>query len=65
MGNLVEGLHKEIVRCKELLEFYKEIPQGDFGAMIIEQKIQKAESALASGDPIEMVKSYNALVSCK
>jgi len=53
--NLIEALQKELDRNKELLQLYKSIPTGMFGAMMIESKITEAEKAIASGDTVAMV----------
>ena len=59
--NIAEALAKEIQRNRELLELYKEIPTGAFGAAMIDLDIKKAVDALASGDAIEMIEAYNAM----
>jgi hypothetical protein len=59
--NLAEGLEREIKRNRDLLEVYKEIPTGGFGAAMIEQDINNAVSALASGDVTKMVRAYEAM----
>lgn len=45
--NLIEGIQEEVNRCKELLEAYKQIPTGIFGAAMIKQEILNAEKAIA------------------
>jgi len=59
--NLAEGLQVELKRNKELLEMYREIPGGVFGAFMIEKDIKVAEKAISEGDTIQMVKSYESL----
>ena len=61
MPNLIEGLQKEISRCREILKFYEEIPQGVFGASLIKVEIFQAEAAIASGDTVAMVRCYKSL----
>lgn len=63
--NLVEGLHHELVRNKELLKVYEEIPTGAFGAMFIKEKIKKGEEALGTGDVVEMARAYVELKESK
>ena len=63
--NLIEGLLKELQRNRELLELYKSISRGKFGADIIEQKIKKAEKAIASGDVLKELRCYNELKKSK
>ena len=59
--NLIEGLQEELDRNKELLKMYEEIPQGAFGAIMIKESIKKAESAMANGDTVEMLKCFKNL----
>jgi hypothetical protein len=59
--NLPEALAMEIERNRELLEEYKKIPGGVFGAMVISMAINNAVDALASGDVVEMMKAYEAI----
>ncbi len=60
-GNLVEKTMEEIERNRELLAAYKMIPTGAFGAMVIERKIERAVSAISSGDVVEILASYQEL----
>lgn len=59
--NIIEGIQKEVVRCRELLKEYEAIPQGAFGAAMLKITITKAEEAVAQGDTVEMLRSYEAL----
>lgn len=59
--NLAEALAKEIDRNRELLEEYKKIPTGIFGAMMIDQDIKAAVDALASGDVVKIAQAYEAI----
>jgi len=61
MSNLAESLLNEIERNRELLEAYRAIPTGMFGAAMIDVDIKNAVNALASGDALEMLKAYEAL----
>lgn len=61
MPNLIEGIQQELKRNQELLEEYKKIPTGAFGAMMIQADIDRAEKAIADDDIVEMVKAYEAL----
>lgn len=64
-SSLGDDLPKEIERCQELLVAYAEIgPVGNFGAAMIKQDISRAVKALASGDVVEMIQSYEALKGC-
>lgn len=57
----MEGLIVEVNRNKELLQAYKSIHTGVFGALMIEADIKGAEAAMGSGDVVEMVRYYNTL----
>jgi hypothetical protein len=61
MSNLAEGLEKEIQRNRELLEEYKKIPTGQFGAAMIDADIKRAVAALSSGNVIKMLQAYEAM----
>ena len=60
-ANLAEALADEIHRNGELLEAYKQIPSGGFGAAAITMDIRNAVSALADGDVIQMLRAYSAM----
>ncbi len=60
-NNLPEAMEKEIQRNRELLDVYNTIPTGIFAASMIERDIIKAISALASGDVIRILRSYESL----
>ena len=63
--NLVEGLSREIARCTELLQAYKEIgPAGAFAHTMISQEIERAQKAMGSGDIVEMMAALKALEGC-
>lgn len=59
--NLIEGLQEELKRNRELLQLYREIPTGQFGAAMIEKAINDAERALAEGDTVKMMQCYKEL----
>ena len=62
---LMDGLVSEIERCSKLKVMYDEIPAGAFGSMVIQQAIDNAKAAVASGDIAEMVTSLNQCQGCK
>lgn len=65
MSSLAEELPKEIERCHELLEAYKEIGvSGQFAAAMIKNDIKEGIDSLASGDVIRMIKAYETLKGC-
>lgn len=59
--NLIEGLHQQVDRARELQKFYEEIPGGSFSAQTIEATIRRAESSIASGDVVDMLDAYGEL----
>lgn len=59
--NMAEALAKEIERNRELLKLYQEIPTGVFGAMMIDLDIKNAVEALASGDAIKIIETYESM----
>lgn len=61
MENLMEATLKELNRNRELLEEYKKIPTGAFGAMMIKQQIERTEKAIASSDVVELLVCYQQL----
>ena len=63
--NIADALAKEIKRNQELLEAYRDIPTGAFGATMIKADIDFAVDALASGDVIEILKAYARMVNNK
>lgn len=66
MESLAESLPKEQARVREVLGYYKEIGSaGMFGAAMIEQSLQKADEAAASGDLTAMIVAYDDLKSIK
>lgn len=65
MSSLGEDFPKEQARVRELLEDYKAIgPSGAFGALMIEQVLQRAEKAAISGDVVAILKAYEELKGC-
>lgn len=62
---IMGGLASEIERCAKLKAAYDGIPNGAFGAMMIQQVIDKAKAALASGDLIEMILALKACERCE
>lgn len=62
METLGDALPKEMARVRRVLGYYKEIgPAGTFGAMMIEQSLQRADKAVISGDLAEMIAAYKDL----
>ncbi len=66
MSSIGDEFPKEQKRVRELLQQYKAIgPAGCFGAMMIEQALEKAEHAAISGDVIAILRSYEELKGCQ
>ncbi len=64
--NLMEGLLREMNRCRELIMAYESIgPAGAFGRAMIKQDIANAEKAIGSGDVVAMVGAFKALQACE
>ena len=62
---LMDGLLLEIERCSKLKVMYDEIPAGAFGSRMIQQAIDNAKAAVASGDIAEMISSLTLCQGCK
>lgn len=62
-----EAFPKEQARGRELLGIYRQLPpqSGAFGAMMIEQVLQRADAAAMSGDVVAILRSYEELKGCK
>lgn len=66
MSSLGTEFPVELARARELLGVYRDIgPAGSFGAVVIEGAIRTAEQALASGDVVAMLRSYEELKGLK
>lgn len=64
--NLIEGLQKEMNRCRELLKQYESVGQvGAFAKELIEKDIDRAEKVIGCGDTLGMLAAYKQLQSCK
>ena len=59
--NLIEGLHKQMDRARELRKVYEGIPMGFIGASVIDLKIGQAEHSIEIGDAVEMLAAYKEL----
>ena len=59
--NLIEGLHEQMNRVRELRKFYAEIPGGSFGTHAIDHTIAQAERSIESGDAVAMLNAYGEL----
>lgn len=65
-GNLYSEIHKEIERCRGLLEQYRAIgPVGNFGHAMISTDIRRAEKAMEGEDVQALISALEALRGCK
>ena len=62
---LMDGLLSEIERCSKLKVMYDELPAGRFGSRMIQQAIDNAKAAVASGDIVEILLSLDKCQRCK
>jgi len=66
MSSVGEEFPKEQARVREILGYYKEIgPPGMFGAITIRQKLSRADKAMASGNIIAILQSFEELKAVK
>ena len=64
--SLGEAFPQEQKRVRELLGIYKDIgPSGQFGAMMIEQVLERADKAAIGGDVVAMIQSFEELKGCE
>lgn len=59
--NLIEGIHKQMNRARELRKVYEGIPVGFIGCGIIDIAIKQVEHSIETGDAVEMLAAYGAL----
>jgi hypothetical protein len=61
--NLVEGITDEIIRVLEIKKEYESIPSGAgmFAAALMQQAVDVARKAQASGDILQMIPALRAL----
>jgi hypothetical protein len=67
MASLGEEYPRMQAHVRELLGIYKALPDGvgAFGAMVIEQVLQRACEAAASGDVVAMTRSFEEMKECE
>lgn len=66
MASVGEELPKEMARVRDhVLPHYDEIPEGKIGAMLIRRDLDVATKALAEGDIVQIIRSYEALKEIK
>lgn len=63
--SLAEALPKEIERCRESLQEYKNIgPIPELARTMVNRIIEKAVDAQVEGDVVQMIVSYKKLLNC-
>jgi hypothetical protein len=67
MSTLGDEFPLQQKRCRELLGEYKALPNGvgTFGALMIEQVLQRADAAAVSGDVVAMLRSFQEMKDCQ
>lgn len=66
MASVGEDIFVELQRNRKLRETYGELgPAGRFGYICIGQDIAEAETALAAGDIVEVLRSFEKLKANK
>ena len=58
---MLEALKEEITRNEELLEMYREIEAGSFGAAFIDLDIREAKEAIETDNVVEILRTYKKL----
>lgn len=63
MKTLGHGLPEEMARVRELLPLYDDLPKGAgvLAAMVMRNDLDRAATAMASGDIVEMLRVYQSL----
>ncbi len=59
--NLIESIHAEMDRCRELKKLYDAIPMGFISASMIAGEIKFAEIAIEENDVVKMLLAYKKL----
>ncbi len=63
---LIQDLLYEIIRVKELIKYYEDIPNGagQLGASILTELVAEAYKSLVDYDTVLMQKYYDLLLHC-
>jgi argininosuccinate lyase len=61
--NLIEGLHQEMDRVREIIKEYDSLPNGSgaFASGMMKFSIKNAEEKIATGDTIGMMQAFKDL----
>jgi len=66
MTTLGDEFPKQQARCRELLGQYREIgPAGTFGAIMLEDLLNRADVAAVSGDLVAMIRIFEEMKLCE
>lgn len=67
MASVGEDFPREQARLRQLIQDYRELPGGvgRLGALMIEQTLQEADQAHASGDIVAILRAYAAMRECQ
>lgn len=65
-NDLVQQLLYEIIRVKELIQYYDSIPNGggQLGSSILNELVAEAYGSLVNYDTVLMKKYYDLLLNC-
>lgn len=57
---------KQQARVRALIGYYRDLgPVGTFGMMMLEQVLREADEAAISGDPVAMLRAFQAMKDCR
>ncbi|QJD97830.1 hypothetical protein HH214_19080 [Mucilaginibacter robiniae] len=64
--DLIQLLLYEIIRVKEIIQYYESIPNGagQLGASILQELVSEAYQSLVNYDTVLMRKYYDLLLNC-
>lgn len=61
-----EDMPRLQAEVREILQTYRDLgPRGAFGAFMIEHDLQEADEAMASGNPVRILRAYQVLKEIK
>lgn len=66
INSLADAYPKEQARLRSLIEIYREIgPAGQFGRVMIDDVLRRADKASAEQDTVAMLRMYQEMKECK
>lgn len=61
-----EDFPKQQARVRELMQAYRDCgPVGAFGLAVLEDVMRRADAAMASGDVVAILRSYEEMRECE